>query len=211
MDEPSDKSTTSGSDPKPQRWWQWVLLYPALLLAAISAVPDWVDRALAVYYETSGNSFAEAEEQNTLWRRNLTCSAAPFAWYSNPENVKIDATICNSGDVFVRASTPKNEQFFKWIPVSEVIREEKGRNPIIPPANAQVYPRSAGDQLKYSVSNYSPTPVQYQNARVVCQRFLDQRRLVRHVQTPQGCFDEIIDTFNGAIINRQPTPCRNRC
>ena len=46
---------------------------------------------------------------------------------------------------------------------------------------------------------------------VICQRFIDQRMLVRRVQTPQGCFDEIVDTFNGQVVRRNQVPCAPQC
>ena len=44
-----------------------------------------------------------ADQQAALWKKNLACSAAPFAWFNSVNNVKVDTTTCDSGDVLVRA------------------------------------------------------------------------------------------------------------
>lgn len=191
----------------PRKWWQWLLLYPALGIALVTAAPQWIDKGRAWYNGTKLASYADAEKQNAMWRKNLSCSAVPFAWYANPNNVRVDATICDSGDVFVRASTPGNQQFFKWIGLDDVMNIQSGGG-LIPGASAAPMSRatlSSGWQRPRMIA------VQYTNAVVVCQKFLDQRRVLRHVRTGQGCFDEIIDTFNGTVLQRNAVPCRTQC
>lgn len=207
------KVSNSPSAKAPERWWQWVLLYPALGISMLSAAPDWIDKARATWSGVNSESLVDAKKQSELWRRNLTCAASPYSWYNNPSNVKVDATICDSGDIFVRASTPANGQFFKWIPLEEVVEAPgtKG-NSVVPSANAApATPLPL--PLRLTGNNGASgaiTRVQYQSV-VICQRFLDQRMLLRHVRTPQGCFDEIVDTFNGMITKRMPVPCRGQC
>ena len=102
-------STTEADGAKggPSKWWQWVILYPTLAISFLSAAPQWVDKAQAMFNGVEDRGWDEAKQQQDAWRANLTCSAAPFDWYSTPENLKVDATICNSGDIFVRVATPK--------------------------------------------------------------------------------------------------------
>lgn len=203
-------------DAKPQRWWQWFLLYPAAAVALVSAAPQWLDRGLAIYHGTRGASYAAADRQRALWLKNMTCSQAPFAWYHNPRNVRIDATICNSGDVFIRASTPDNEYHMEWVGLDQILGVPSADGTsLIPEARAAsmssgfgLVPRSSawvGHGARLFRADYQA------NAMIVCQRPLDSRRLYRHVRTPVGCFDEVIDMLNGAVIQRTQVPCRNAC
>jgi hypothetical protein len=192
----------------PKQWWQWILLYPAFAVALLTAGPQWYDRASAAIKGIKGGSVTDAEKQAALWRKNLSCSAAPFAWYSNPSNVKIDATICDSGDIFVRASTPENGNFFKWVPLDDVLRSAQSGGGMIPAANAASLSLRAGPQLQLKPAGML---VALQAATVLCQHFIDDRHILRRVQTPQGCFDEVIDTYNGSVVKRTPAPCSSQC
>ena len=203
---PAKPATDDASGPR--RWWQWLLLYPTLAIALLTAAPEWLDKARALHAGTRAASYSEAERQGAIWRKNLACSAVPFAWYANPSNVRVDATICNSGDVYVRASTPDNQQYFKWIGLDDILKVPAAGGGLIPAADAAPMSPAiftlAGERPR-------PTDVQFTNAVVVCQRVLDQRNILRHVRTEQGCFDETIDTFNGTIVKRVQVPCRTQC
>lgn len=208
-----DAASPPSAAGKPERWWQWILLYPTLGISLLTAAPQWVDQARAAVQGINQASARDAEKQSMLWRRNLSCAAAPFAWYSNPSNVRVDATICDSGDIFVRAATPANGQFFKWIAIEDVVQAPaEAGNPIIPAAHAARLDLGA---MAGSVERKrgAARGAQYaqSQAMVICQRFIDQRMLVRRVQTPQGCFDEIVDTFNGQVVRRNQVPCAPQC
>lgn len=209
FDQKTRASSKREAKPKsPQRWWQWILLYPAFAVALITAGPQWIDKGRALALGIKGGSASEAEKQALLWRKNLSCSAAPFAWFNNPSNIKVDATICDSGDILVRANTPENAQFFKWLPLDDVVRTA-GQGGLIPAAHAatlsaRVTPaREAAAKQIFQLAQGQAT--------VICQHMMDDRRLLRRVQTPQGCFDEVIDTYNGSVVSRTPAPCNPQC
>jgi hypothetical protein len=204
-----------GSEAKPQRWWQWFLLYPTAAVALVTAAPQWIDRGLAAYHGTKSESYAAADRQRALWRKNLSCSAAPFNWYNNPRNVRVDATICDSGDVFVRASTPDNQNFFEWVEIDTVVGAQSGGGvTLIPQAHAATISTRFGPATltdRGTAGGARLFRAHYQTGTVLCQRFLDQRRLLRRVRTPGGCFDEVVDMLNGTVIQRSPAPCTGGC
>lgn len=201
------------SDPKAKNWWQWFLIYPALGIALITAVPDWIDKGLAAYNGLKSSSYAEAMKQSSMWRKNLSCSTTPFNWYQNPTQIKLDALICDSGDVFVRALTPDNKHHFRWIALDDVVMADgSGGFAIVPEAKAS----SLSSELRLAVApRHSQAaklyPAMLQEGIVICTKFLDQRMLLRHLKTPQGCFDEVVDTFNGVAVKRTQVPCRSGC
>jgi hypothetical protein len=205
---PPSKARTSA------RWWRWVLIYPILAIALVTAAPHWIEKTLAAVNNTSNRSLTEAKIQSALWSKNLPCTALPFNWYVNPNNIQLDSTICDSGDIFVRASTPDRRRHFYWIPVARVIG---GADPVkIPLVSVIRAPQAPpGASATPAVSRGEPSARnlfhRVQNAFVTCQRFVNQRRILRHLRTPQGCFDEVIDTYNGTVAVRRQVPCRSGC
>jgi hypothetical protein len=210
VDQKTRASSRREPRPKtPQRWWQWILLYPAFAVALITAGPQWIDKGRALALGVKGGSAAEAEKQAQLWRKNLSCSAAPFAWFNTPSTVKVDATICDSGDIFVRASAPDNSNYFKWVPLEDVLRSAGQSGGLIPAAHAATLSASLGRPGRPAPS--SMFKLAQGQANIICQKFIDDRHILRRVQTPQGCFDEVIDTFNGSVVSRNPAPCTPQC
>jgi hypothetical protein len=186
-------------------WWQWLLLYPAVAIALLTAAPQWLDRGLAVWHGTRSSSFAEAEHQSALWRKNLSCSAAPFNWYRNPRNTRVDARICESGDVFVRVSAPDGQTAFQWVDVDAIVAPPGGGFSLIPAAHAATIRTLAGPaRMVRQAGGGDPT-------RVICQGFLDRRQLRRRIQARGACFDEVIDTLTGSVVGRTRVACRPTC
>lgn len=198
-------SSRPKKSPKPKHWWERIVIYPALLVALVTAGPQWVDRFSAMYQKIDGPSAKAAERQAELWRKNLACSAVPFAWVNSPNNVKIDTTTCTSGDVFIRAITPDNQQFFKWIALDDVVNPGgHGGGGLFGIANAATLaggPSSPARSMLW----------QAQQVDILCQKIVDDRHILRRVSTPQGCFDEVIDTYNGSVVSRKPAPCTPQC
>ncbi|HEX6375135.1 MAG TPA: hypothetical protein VFZ91_05390 [Allosphingosinicella sp.] len=187
-----------------KRWWQWFLLYPTFGVAVISASPGLADKALAVYHQTGTATYSDAIRQSEMWVKNAECSQGPVAWYSNPSRVKVDATMCPSGDLFVRAVTPDDRISYHWVPLDEVIAppEPQGGGLIraARAAPAPVGPATAPVRL-----------AMLQSGAVICQRALDGKTLIRRIRTPQGCFDEYVNLFTGAVVDRKPAPCVPQC
>lgn len=200
-----EKAANNAGGHSPAHWWQWVLVYPTLALSLFSAAPTWIDK----YWAPEGaTSASEAEKQNRLWQKNAACAALPFKGFRNPSNIAVDATICNSGDILVQAVTPENRQVYRWFAIEDVLPkpDESG---LIPPAHAST--PTARLSTPPGTTQQQPTIklAQFQ-VTVLCQAF-NGRFLKRRISTPQGCFDEVIDTYNGAVVARNPSPCVPQC
>jgi hypothetical protein len=198
-------SEADGAKAGPARWWQWVILYPTLAISILSAAPQWVDKAQAMFNGVEDRGWEEAKQQQDAWRANLTCSAAPFDWYSTPENLKVDATICNLGDIFVRVTTPKQGNFYQWVLLNTIVKDKKTASlPLISSAYA-------GENATWRTEG-SYQVASGEAATVVCQAFMpDGRTIKRHVSTAQGCFDEYVDTYTGQVTRREQVQCRSTC
>lgn len=188
----------------PQRWWQWFLVYPAFAIALVSAAPQWVDKAKA--YAWGVRSAAESKKEALLWQTNASCVGLNSKGFLSPKNIAVDATICDSGDILVHAITPQKKEVFKWLPLDDVVPTQASGG-LIGVANAATLPaRLGGPALSAQVPVVKAALLQV----VICTK-MNGRMLLRRIQTPQGCFDELIDTYTGALISRNPAPCVPQC
>lgn len=196
-----EEEPTDSAGGKPKNIVQWLLLYPAFGVALLTAGPQWYDR-VGGFIQKKGSSLSESNHQNALWRKNIACLGGPSAWFQSTTNIKIDATICDSGDIFVQALTPDNTPHIAWVALDDVVKNAApSGNAVVPSANA-------------ATSGIAPAanPLFHKaQLEVLCQRFIDDRHVMRRVRTPDGCFDEIIDTFTNAVVKRTPAPCAPQC
>lgn len=208
------------------RWWQALLATP-VIAALITVSPQWGQAVRHAFLGTSAEAEARAELQAqselatsqmfvTMISKNQDCMGAPFKWITNSENVAVDATMCESGDILVQVKTPEMRYpALRWVPVQAIL-ENKAMMPmpiassrgaaliasaeaatIVPPGSSTSSSGSARSQFAA-------------NASIICQ-YLSGRFIVRHVRTPDGCFAERIDTYSGQIVDRNPIPCNASC
>ena len=189
-------TATDGKAPTPQTWWQWLLVYPALVGLLLTAVPQWVTVVQAWFEDIPSAQLAEAKRQSELWKDNLDCTSAPMEFFSNPDNIKVDATICKSGDVFVRIFTPDNKGRYYWVDIETLLNSSMVSNSIF---------------AAYASEAITAPMLMAQSSFVMCQRFLDQRYLLRVLNVGGACFDETVDTFTGAVVSKSASQCRQTC
>ncbi|HEX8622281.1 MAG TPA: hypothetical protein VF718_09940 [Allosphingosinicella sp.] len=179
--------------PARRSFWQWFLLYPTFGVAVVSAAPGLADKALATYHQTGTATYSGAVKQFEMWTKNAECTKGPVAWYDSPRKVKLDATLCDSGDLFVRAVTPDNRTVYHWVPLEEMIAPPEAAGGLIPAAHAA-----------------PAAPVRLamlQSGEVICQRQVNGNTLVRRIRTPQGCYDEFVNMYTGQVVERRPAAC----
>ena len=199
-----EANVLAGSPPAasgtPQRWWQWVLVYPTLAISMLGSMPT-----ITQWYQSRGvpddvpiKLVAEAKGQNDLWEANFECtSKANFETVTNIHNRQVSAIVCPSGDVLVKVKLPGSEkEISRWVGVQSFEeRKRSAANLIMSDAVA------AGERI-----------VLAQATSVVCQRWLNNGRLLRRVRDGGGhCFDEVINTYTGALESRLPARCDGGC
>lgn len=210
-----EKKSKGGESPK--SWWQWILVYPALALALITAMPDWLERIEAWQVNIEKDKLAEAKRLDTFIRQNVACLAAPFEWVDAPDSVRVDATICDSGDLLLRVEAPDSMPFLHPVRIKDIVDAQTASlsspldaiaasfaahaatRPIDLPASRPAAGSEAAIQLAQTV------------AVVVCQKFVDDRTLLRHVRVGSQCYDERVDTLTGKIVAKDATRCRTTC
>ena len=199
------KSQTDNRSSHPTKWWQWVFLYPVLLTSIVAAIPTYIEAFKATKYKVPFGQSSSAEEQDDLWKKNLLCVSAPLDPLVTVHNVKVDATICKSGDVLVQIFDPNGKQFYRWVDVDKVISE--ANNGLIASAYA------ATNEDYWRVRNGGAIIIcQRKGSTIICQKYLEPGRLLRRISVPgRGCFDEIINTYTGKVLSTTPVACDPNC
>lgn len=182
----------------PQRRWSW-LLFTALLVflvALITAAPQWLRYAEAWREDVPADQLEAYKRQSELWQRNLSCANAPEHFFVTPKNIKVDATICKSGDIVVQVIPPDSNGRYYWVDL-----ERLSSRAIL----ADLF------TLNAYAEDSEPAMVVAQASFVMCQRFLDQRMLLRVINQSGSCTDEVVDTYTGLVQSRNASACRSNC
>jgi uncharacterized protein YprB with RNaseH-like and TPR domain len=202
MSSPAKKKITADEELPPKTWWQWVILYPALFLAIITAMPQWVQMVANWKSDLPLEDNGEYKEQGELYRKNLPCSTRPLDdLYVTPNKLKVDATICASGDILVRMFTPENSQKVYWLDVEKLVETK-----VVSILTGQAF---AGELKDLTIAQNLPQDTS--QGSVICQKFIDDRNLLRVVNLNGACFDEVVDTFRGVTVSQTPSQCRSTC
>ncbi|MDB3967230.1 hypothetical protein N9399_05710 [Porticoccaceae bacterium] len=211
-------ASASPAEAKPKKWWQWILVYPTFVIALVGAVPTFKELYDSKARDVDFGTSKIAEMRNEMWRKNMTCGMAPMDPLINDFNVAVDATICKSGDVLIRVTTPAKKQFFEWVSIDAIFSANVSNTAdinlfagLVSSAIADSY-TGAGDWAEAgSDSEPASQPeiiAQYYGPVVLCQHWINNALFVRRVSYPQqGCFDETINTFTGQVVNVAPAPC----
>ncbi len=198
-----------------------LLLVPAIVVPLISAVPVWFDKGVAVWKDYTSGSARDAEQQNAIANRNISCLSSPRQFYQSGK-LAIDGTICKTGDVLVRVFNQTGEGALYWVP-SEVLnnRIDYSRSKVVaaPVKPAALSRWSNGGNpaayLRPAVAGSAwgqPSPyfqlTQAGQVTVLCTTKIDDRHIRQRIRRPDGCFDQVIDLANGAVVSVTSAPCQ---
>jgi hypothetical protein len=100
----------------PTKWYQWLLLYPALATSIAAAVPTVWQQYKAYRLDTTFSKVQIAEEQQQLWENNIEC-LTEHGIYSldGHDGLVIGVTLCPSGDVLLRYHPNEWPPTYKWV------------------------------------------------------------------------------------------------
>jgi hypothetical protein len=198
-------ATASESKPEsPRRWWQWFLVYPGLVVAILGAVPTYMEAFNSYTLDVPfGRSF-DAREQNRLWQENFECSQkANFATTINKKKVEIGSVVCESGDVLLRGRRPEwDRPQLRWVSWDEVAPSNKSNKSAS--VLFEIFAQAYASEAERTLLAQNPSSV-------LCQRWIGPGQLLQRIGTPAGCFDQIINTYNGWVVGSRPAPCNPNC
>jgi hypothetical protein len=203
---------TSAPSSSPSKFidlFKTVLMYPTLLLAIggsinIKQLWTWVSLEFSVPL----SRVDESNEQRDLLASNLNCAATATAadhLIRVHDGVSIGAVVCDTGDVVIGAVDPASSNVgIPWVVPRRVIASKTQPN------------KNTADLLSALIgSAYAqPAPTQPQSTStpsVICQRFIDNKVLLRRIQTGNTCVDEKSDVYTRQVLSREPVACSPTC
>jgi hypothetical protein len=178
-------------------------LYPTLGAAFLGAIPTYLEAFKSHNLGVPFGESRDAEKQTTLWQHNYECSrSAEFRTIVTPENVEIGSTVCASGDVLLRGKRPGSQYpQFRWVSWDQVAAAEASGGSLF--ALLDPFPvASAAENVGEIV---------LAQGGILCQRWVGNGLLLQRITTPQGCFDQVINTYSGWVVNRTRAPCDPHC
>jgi len=179
----------------PRRWWQWVLMYPAIFIALAAGGPQIYRSVVAITIGLSPfANVGEAQQQQKAWERNVGClGGIQHIKPVSRTRYAIDVVPCPSGDILLTLSALQNpdQQVSRWI-ITEALFNEVAQSFFSTSALAQ---GAEGQRV-------GPTPV----------RVVDIKNqgstVIRRVQLSDNtCVDETIDAYTGRRLSEQKAPC----
>ncbi len=182
----------------PTRWWQWVLLFPTLIISLITAVPQWIEVYSAMRADVTKEEYREGERLLDFMSAHPECVAAPFDWYEAIDALRVDGTICDNGNIFVRVEYAPAKTAYAFVDISDVVGERQAMAPAEP--------------LDRRLAALAGVPVALlqQTAVVECQR-IEGRIIVQHIRVGGQCFEERIDVYKRKTASRQEIRCSEIC
>ena len=180
-------------DGSPQRWWQWLLMYPTIAIALAGALPQyyqWFTAAaigLPFFGDVSG-----AQQQEKAWERNLSCLIGiEHIKPTSNTNYAIDLVSCPTGDILVTLTPLQNpeQKVSRWVITKTLLTQVADNSPTIELAQVTT-PGASPDSVRI-------LDIKKQGANVV-------RRIQRSNNT---CVDETIDVYTGRHLDQQPASC----
>lgn len=170
-------------------WWQWILMYPALGVALLGAIPTGVQLYKAFRYDTSYAEVPIAVRNNKLTEENLSCLNKAGTSLKLADNTTIQAAVCAKGDIWILSTAAGSHPHLSWVSRDEVLgRKQSG----LFTGTAWA---SSGQRLAQN------------NARPLCVFKDASGKVIRRlVVSPGVCQDQQIDPFTGRI-NVVPAPC----
>lgn len=202
-----------------------MFLYPTAAALLLTAVPTWIDsfRALINDLNPTRGAMAAAQARASRINRNLGCLATPAplvpAGMSN-----VDSTICETGDILIRLVTQDGRRAYEILEIAQLMAQNEpaqstsaasllGRLVSLTAEARQTEPRMTLGPIAELVPDDQPAITLAQQPQIItlCQRFLDERMLLRNVQIGGSCFHETLDTYTGIVVSREQVPCSNTC
>ena len=183
---------------RPRRWWQWVLAYPALAIAILGAVPQYMNVLKGLSIGVSANEVHAAQQQNKLWQSNRECTPTLHK-VATATGAQVSVGACPTGDIQIAIDFPNGESIVRWI-AFESIESASSRTWF-----------GAMREAVAAESEMSAARLAQSGTQIICQRTLQRGRVLRRVRRGSQCFDEIINTFTGRVEERRQAACDPSC
>lgn len=191
---------------KPTKWWQWIIVYPALAMSLSGNVPAVMRQIEAWMKDAPADRITQLQNQLRLLKENLPCTqeAMNHASTMRNSNVAIGTAVCERGDVAIVAQNPDLGTYPVpvIVPFDQLLPKPEGKatawNLLLPISTAHAQERV-----------WPPS----QLATVICQRPPDAGgNFLRRIKKPDGqCADVVTNVYSGKVVRETPAPCEPTC
>ena len=181
----------------PTKWWQWVLVYPTLILGLFGSAPTLVQLYQSWKYDVTRAEVPFAKTQHLLWQRNAECQFNPPDWGTKILSINVDAKVCPTGDILISTSSYAKRKYV-WIPIEDTFNNNSD-------TLFGIFNTAYASELSFQSETDS-------NEILICKRWLSNGELLRRIAIAEsGCYDEIINTYNGEVIEKKAVSCDSSC
>lgn len=203
---PPAANPAAPADGKPVKWWQWVIVYPALAMSLSGNVPAVMRQVEAWLKDAPADRIAQLQTQLRLLKENLPCTQDAMNHAAKMRNspVAIGTAVCERGDVAIVAQRadvgayplPVIVPFEQLLPATEA--KTTAWNLLLPISSAHA-------------QSFALPPSQL--ATVICQRPPDAGgNFLRRIRKPDGrCADVVTNVYSGKLVRETPAPCEPTC
>jgi len=204
MPEPTPATPSPAGFFVPTKWWQWVLIYPALATTVFQGMPTVVDKISAAFHGVPYDMTNTGKQQDAFWTKNGKCVYTnPYTSLAKTATSEIGATFCPSGDVVIKRTTANAEAMdvrFVSMEAAENTASTTRHDDL-----SKLFPIAAA----YAQVPVIPRPEG--QSTFVCQRKIDNKTLLTRLKFPSGCIDEKVNTYTGQVIERTNAECSPTC
>ncbi len=181
-------------------------------MGVLGAIPTLIEAIKSYRYDVPMFTSATAEQQQKLWQKNSDCLiGAKLEPIKTISNVEISTLVCKTGDVLLSGKRPGSafpqQIWISWHEIARATTDDSASVNSLPSLFSSIH---AADVAETARTN-AYTVDQQISMTVICQRWLGNGMLLQRISTPQGCFDQVVNTYNGLIVTRQPAPCDRQC
>jgi hypothetical protein len=191
----------SSSEKKSLTWWQWMLMYPTLIIALLGSLPTAINIFESIKLDVPLDEVDIAKKQVKLWNKNFECArTSPTHWSNVDENgVKVGVIICPSKDVLVSVNG-NIQASYRWIEYNTFEPTQPAANFFMSAAVAAEIP----PQIQVAQNNKEDT--------LLCQEKQSDYRILRRIKNQDGaCFDQTINLATGKVIKEVLVQCDSEC
>jgi hypothetical protein len=193
------------STPTSTKWWQWVLMYPALFVALIGNIPNLYQLYLSQKLNVPVKQVPIASYRDSIFEQNRVACLTDLQLHPVPsgDNTSIFVGVCprQALVVLVQPNDPKAQLIFRLISWSELDNKPQ-TSLLVKEAAAE----ESSTSFKVAQGGTQGVPT------IICQRRVDQGRLLIRISYPNGkCFDQTVNTYTGAVVSTVPASCDQRC
>jgi hypothetical protein len=188
----------------PQRWWQWLLMYPTLAVAIFGAVPQYSQWITALKIGVPADKVDDAQEQDQAWVRNAACQRDRNIQTVSPiaeTTYGIQMITCPDGDILLTLTPTQNPEsaVSRWIITKQLFAQF---------ASASISFAALAQENKALI----PPGANPAAPMVIQLRVIDTTRegstITRRIErSDQTCVDQSIDAYTGRMIAQKPALC----